>query len=321
MSTSNLPLVLLTSRMDATGEAILSPHVRMIVAPDNSATTLNMLARDAHGIIVRNPLPTDILDHAPHLLGIARHGTGLDMVPVSAATARGIPVSYVPGANSAAVAEYCFAAMLSLRRQLAASNASLRAANWAAARALSAGALELNRKTLGIVGFGQIGHRVATIGGMGFGMRVLTTTRRPGNLPNGILPVPIEELFELSDAIILCCPLTNETRGLVGASLLHRVKPTAILVNVARGAIIDDDALACALREGRLGGAAVDVFTAQPPPGNHPFFDLPNLIMTPHLAGLTRESMIEMSIWSATDMLCMLRGERPTYLANPEVYS
>lgn len=316
---ASLPLVLLTNPIDPAGEAILKPHARLLVAPDTSPATLNRLAGDAHGIIVRVHLPADIIDHAPQLVAIARHGAGLDMIPVAAATARRIPVSYVPGANAAAVAEYCFAAMLALRRRLVTADAVLRNDGWAAARAVSAGAGELGGKSLGIIGFGQIGRRVAAIGA-GFGMKVLTATRRPDALPEAVTPLSMEALFEQSDMIVLCCPLTPETRGIVNAALLARVKSGAILVNVSRGAVVVEAALIEALGNGRLAGAALDVFDTQPLPADHPYFARSNLLLTPHLAGLTDESMKEMSLRSAADMVSMLRGERPTCLANPEIY-
>jgi D-3-phosphoglycerate dehydrogenase len=243
------------------------------------------------------------------------------MVPVAAATARRIPVANVPGANAQAVAEYCFAAVFELSRRLALADQTVRAAGWAKARSLSDDALELREKTLGVIGVGNIGCRVAQIGRAGFGMTVLGTSRRPEMLPDGVVPAKIEALFERSDIIVLSCPLTDETRGLVGQDLLRRAKPAALLVNVSRGAVIDDHALADALRDGRLAGAALDVFTVQPLPADHPFFGLRNVLLTPHLAGLTKESMVRMSTVSAEEMVRILAGARPLNLVNPEIYA
>jgi D-3-phosphoglycerate dehydrogenase len=219
------------------------------------------------------------------------------------------------------VAEYCFAAIFCLLRKLNEADEVLRAQDWGSARQQVAAASELAGRTLGIVGVGKIGRRVAAIGGTGFGMKVIGATRTTRELPAGIAPARIDELFSRSDVIVLSCPLSEETRGLVNAKLLHRVKPTAILINVSRGAVIDQQAFVDALRLGRLAGAALDVFTVQPLRPGHPFFDLPNVLLTPHLAGLTRESMVAMSVASAREMLRILSGARPENLVNPEIYA
>jgi D-3-phosphoglycerate dehydrogenase len=316
---AELPLVLATNPLDPSGEAMLQGHARLLVAPDASPATLNRLVREAEGLIVRVALPPDIIDHAPRLRAIARHGAGLDMIPMAAATARRIPVAFVPGANAAAVAEYCFAALMQLSRRLGGIDAALRRDGWGAARQLADGAGELSGRTLGIVGFGNIGRRVAAIGA-GFGLRVMVHTPRPGLLPEGVLPAELPELFREADRIVLCCPLNEQTRGMVDAALLRQMRPGAVLVNVARGAVVDEAALADALRSGQLGGAALDVFTTQPLVPDHPFFGLPNLLLTPHIAGLTSDSLRQMSQGAVAEMLRMLRGERPHNFANPEIY-
>ncbi len=317
---ADLPLVLATNPLHPSGEAMLRGQARLLIAPEASPAMLNRLVQEADGLIVRVALPPDILDHAPKLRAIARHGAGLDMIPLAAATARRIPVAYVPGANAAAVAEYCFAALMQLSRRLGRIDGALRQEGWGAARQLADGAGEISGRTLGIVGFGNIGRRVAAIGA-GFGMRVLVHTPRPSLLPENVLPIGLPELFREADRIVLCCPLNEQTRGMVDAALLRQVRPGAVLVNVARGAVVDEAALADALRSGKLGGAALDVFTTQPLAAGHPFFDLPNLLLTPHIAGLTSDSLRQMSEGAVTEMLRMLRGERPHNLANPEIYN
>jgi D-3-phosphoglycerate dehydrogenase len=279
------PVVLLTDPIDPAGEAILAPQARIVTAPDAAAATLNRLARDAAGIVVRSQLPPDIVEHAPGLRGFVRHGVGVDLIPVAAATARRIPVANVPGANTDAVAEYCFAAVFELARRLGTVDRLHRTEGWATARALSAQATEIAGKTLGVVGVGNIGGRVARIGRLGFGMRVLGATRRPEMLPEGVEAASLQDLFAEADIIVLSCPLTDATRGLVNADLLRRAKPSAVIVNVSRGPVIDDTALAAALEEGRLGGAALDVHHVQPLPKEHAFFRLPNMLLTTHLAG------------------------------------
>lgn len=320
---TSLPLVLATNPLDPSGEAMLEGHARLLVAPDATPDTLRQLVREAEGLIVRVALPADLLDHAPRLRAIARHGAGLDMIPMAAATRRRIPVAYVPGANAAAVAEYCFAAFLELDRRLARIDTGLRRDGWQIARQQAEGAGELAGKVLGIVGFGNVGRRVAAIGA-GFGMQVLVHTPRPDSLPAGPLhtgprPSDLPGLFQRADRIVLCCPLTPQTQGMVNAELLRHVRPGARLVNVARGAVIDDDALIAALQNGRLAGAALDVFSSQPLAPDHAFLRQPNLLLTPHIAGLTMESLRQMSQGAAAEMLRMLRGERPLHFANPEI--
>src|SRR5690349_4076389 len=157
------PIVLITNAMHPDGEAILAPHVKMIVPPDARPETLREWAKDADGIIVRAKLPDDIVDHAPRLKGIVRHGVGLDFIPVAAATARGIAVANLPGSNTNAVAEYVISALMHLRRPLHRLDGSLRSDGWNAARPAADGFTELGTTMLGILGVGTIGRRIANV--------------------------------------------------------------------------------------------------------------------------------------------------------------
>ncbi|MCK1643048.1 hydroxyacid dehydrogenase [Bradyrhizobium sp. 157] len=311
------PIVLLTNAMHPDGEAILAPHVSLIVPPDARPETLREWASDADGIIVRAKLPDDIVGHAPRLKGIVRHGVGLDFIPVAAATARGIAVANLPGSNTNAVAEYVMSALMHLRRPLQRVDGRLRSEGWAASRAAADGLTELSGSVLGILGVGTIGRRIANITRDGFGMTVLGTSRRKGSLPAGIEEVSLEDLFARSDAIAVCCALTDETRGLVSRDLIGRMRPSAVLVNVSRGAVIETSALIDALRSRKIGGAALDVFEVQPLPSNDVLFDCPNLLLTPHTAGITATSGRAMAVGSAEEMLRILRGEQPLNLVNP----
>jgi D-3-phosphoglycerate dehydrogenase len=312
------PVVLLTNPMHADGEAILAPHVRIITAPDASPDTLRKWALEADGIIVRAKLPDDIVDHAPRLKAMVRHGVGLDFIPVAAATARGIAVANLPGSNTNAVAEYVMSALMHLGRPLYRLDARLRNEGWGAARPMADNLTELSGSTLGILGVGTIGRRIAQIARDGFGMKVLGTSRRKGSLPAGVEEVALDDLFARSDAIAICCALTDETRGLVNRDLLARMQPHAILVNVSRGAVIETPAIIDALRAGKIGGAALDVFDVQPLPSSDALFDCPNLLLTPHTAGITATSGRAMAVGSAEEMLRILRGEPPLNLVNPE---
>lgn len=318
--TTTKPRVLLTNPIHPELQAKLASQCELLLAPDPGFETLKRLAAEVDAIVVRAQLPPDLFDHTPRLRAVVRHGVGLDMIPVEAATARGIPVANLPGSNTQTVVEYCLAAMLHLRRGLATLDASLRRDGWAAARPLADRGVELAGATCGIVGVGAIGARLATVCNA-LGMNVLGLARRPDSLPAGVEAVDRQALFSRSDVVVLCCPLTEQTRGLVDAATVASMKPGALLVNVSRGPVIDTDAVLRALREGRLGGAALDVHDRQPLTGTEAVFDAPNLLLTPHVAGISDTSMRAMSEAAIATLFALLRGERPPNVVNPQVFS
>jgi len=313
------PKVLLTNPIHPDLLPVLQQHCEVVLAPDTTPATLARLVADVDGLVVRAQLSPDLFDHAPRLRAIVRHGVGLDMIPVEAATARGIPVANLPGSNTQAVAEYALAAMLHLRRGLAAIDTRMRSDGWAAARPLADRGTELGGSVCGIVGVGAIGRRVADIA-HGLGMRVLGLTRRAEGLPAHVQAVDKQQLFTQADVVVLSCPLTEQTRGLVDAATVAAMKPTALLINMSRGPVMDTAAVIAALREGRLGGAAMDVHDKQPLTGQEPVFDAPNLLLTPHVAGITATSMRAMSEGAVATVLALLRGERPANVVNPQVF-
>lgn len=314
------PIVYSTNALHPHGAALLAPQARLVIGPDTKDETLRAHVRQADAVIVRAKLPDDAFEGATRLKGVVRHGVGLDFIPVAAATARGIPVANLPGSNTQAVAEYVFSALFHLRRPLGRMDGDLRAKGWNPARGLADGTRELGGTTLGVVGLGAIGSRIAAIASGGFGMRVLGTSRS-GRAPAGVEVVDLPRLFADSDAIAIACPLTPETRGLIGTDLIGRMPPHGVLINPARGAIVDTPALVAALRDGRIAGAATDVYDAHPVPPDDGLFGLDGLLMTPHVAGITATSMRAMSIGAAEEVLRLLRGERPKNLVNPECYS
>lgn len=315
------PVVLLTNPIHPDAETMLAAYARPVTAPDPSAATLRAMVAEAEGLVVRVKLPDDILTGAPRLRGIVRHGVGLDMIPVAAATTRGIPVANLPGSNTQAVAEYVFAALFHLRRQVWRLDGGLRDDGWGAVRLIADGLSEIGGGTLGILGLGEIGGRVAKIGHHGFGMRVLGASRRGATLGGLVQAVDLDTLFAQSDAVVVACPLTEETRGLVDAGRIGRMRPGAVLINVARGPVVDTAALAAALHKGALAGAALDVFDVQPLLPDDPLLACPNLLLTPHVAGITQTSSRAMSVGAVEEMLRILRGERPRNLVNPEILS
>jgi D-3-phosphoglycerate dehydrogenase len=314
------PTVLCTLPIDPAGVALLAPLANVVVADNDRPETLRAAIGDADYLIVRTKLPDDLFDRPNRLLGVVRNGSGLDMIPVESATKHGIPVANVPGANAQAVVEYCIGSMLLLARRFAAMDQTLRKDGWAAARTITAGATELSGKTVGIVGLGAIGAELARLCAHGFGMRVLAHAKRRETIPSFAEPVEVDELVAQSDFISLNCPLTPETTHLIDERRLRLMKPTAYLVNAARGAVVDEAALVRALQERWIAGAALDVFTEQPLRADHPFLALDNVILTPHSAALTQESSRKMSAGAARQVLQLMAGERPEHLVNPEVW-
>jgi D-3-phosphoglycerate dehydrogenase len=315
--------VALTEAIEPVGMAILrEAGLEVIEGPggEQSPAALRALCAEAHAVIVRQKLPDDLATTCPKLLVAARHGVGVDLIPVEGCTAAGVLVTNVPGANADAVAEFVVAQMLAAARQLQAMHTRHLAEGWKPARAMAAQATELTGRTLGIVGVGAIGTRLAEIAHHGFRMRVLGHQRRREALPGFVSYADLPELFSESDYIALACPLTPETRGLASAALIARMKPTAWLCNVSRGGTVDEPALVRALQQGRIGGAALDVYAAQPLAAGHPLRDLPNTVLSPHVAGLSRESAMRMSQVATEEVVRVLRGQRPMNLINPEAW-
>ena len=319
MTNKPKPKVLLTNPIHPQLLALLQAHCEVIVAPDASPATIARLIADAEGLIVRAQLAPNVFDDAPCLRAVVRHGVGLDMIPVEAATARGIPVANLPGSNTAAVVEYCVAAMLHFRRRLALIDTRLRTEGWAAARPLADQATELRQSVCGIVGLGAVGAQLAGVAA-GLGMRVIGLTRRPGSMPPHVEAVSKQALFEQADVVVLCCPLNEQTKGLVDAATVALMKSTAILINVSRGPVIDTAAVLAAIKCGALGGAALDVHDQQPLTGQEPLFDCPNLLISPHVAGITATSLHGMSHGAVHTLIALLRGDKPANVVNPEVF-
>jgi (S)-sulfolactate dehydrogenase len=254
----------------------------------------------ADALIVRNRTRVDatLLAAAPVLKVVGRLGVGLDNIDVDACAARGIEVIAATGANAVSVAEYVICAAILLLRPVYASSAAVAAGHWPRA-ALSRGS-ELSGKTLGIVGFGTIGRLTGRLG-RALGMRVLASDAQ---IPDDAEiwtaettdPHTLDSLLALADVVSLHVPLTTATRHLIDAGRLAQMKRGAILVNSARGGVVDEDALAAALRLGHLGGAALDVFEREPLAEGSLLAGCPNLLVTPHIAGVTVESNLRVSM-------------------------
>ncbi|GAB4447933.1 MAG: hypothetical protein OHK0015_52330 [Chloroflexi bacterium OHK40] len=268
----------------------------------------------AHALIVRNQtrVTARLLDAAPQLRVVGRLGVGLDNIDLAAARQHGAVVVFARSSNAIAVAEYVFAAMFEAARRLAAATADVRAGGWD--RQGFTG-YELYGKTLGIVGLGDIGGRLARRA-QAFGMRVLASDPQvtPSSLlvaEFGVELVSLEHLLGAADFVSLHVPLVPATAGLLNRERLALMKPGAWLINTARGGVIDEAALAEALRAGRPGGAALDVRASEPPGADDPLAGLPNLILSPHIAGITAESNQRTATMVVNDVLRVLDGQAP----------
>jgi D-3-phosphoglycerate dehydrogenase / 2-oxoglutarate reductase len=298
----------------------LAEHVDIITPADAQPATLREAARDAHAMIVRLPLPDDIFDYAPQLLGVIRCGVGMDVIPVAAATQKGIIAANVPGMNANAVAEYCVMSMLNLLRRPERADRELRADGWDKSRARATQVRELGARTAGIIGFGAIGSRLAHILHFGFGARVMAVSSRPHALPQWVEPVELGALVADADFVVPCVPYVPATRHLLSASLIEKMRETAFVVNASRGEMIDQAALVEALRTGRIAGAALDVFEGKTLTAGHALTKLDNVLLTPHVAGHTTEALVKNSTQAVDETLRVLAGERPLNFVNPEVW-
>jgi D-3-phosphoglycerate dehydrogenase / 2-oxoglutarate reductase len=270
---------------------------------------------DVHAVLLRTAkLTAGDIERAGSLRVIARHGVGVDNVDVEEAMRRGIPVLITPSANLRSVAEHVFALALAVSRNLIPSDRSVREGRFAERERLVG--RELFGATIGIVGLGRIGAEVARIAAGGFGMRVLG--HDPGLSREEIRARGAEPVGELAgllgacDLVTVHVPLSGETRGLIGREELASMRPGAVLIQASRGGVVDEDALADALRSGHLSGAGIDVYGLEPPPEDHPFFGLENVVLTPHSAALTEQAMRRMALDAARGILDVLAGADPS---------
>jgi glyoxylate reductase len=271
--------------------------------------------RDADAVLA---LLTDRFDaavfgQAPRLRVVANMAVGYDNVVAQDAKTAGVWVTNTPGVLAETTADFAFALLLAAARKVVESERDTRSGGWRTWSPTAFLGTDVHAATLGIVGLGEIGREMAKRAA-GFGMRVLATTRtpRPGDKSTlGVEHVPLETLLAESDFVSLHVPLTAETRGLMGTENLGRMKPTAVLINTARGPIVDQDALVKALREGVIGGAALDVTDPEPLPLEHPLFELPNVTITPHIASASVATRSRMAEMAAANIIAVLRGETP----------
>jgi D-3-phosphoglycerate dehydrogenase len=260
-------------------------------------------AHDPVAIIVRyGAVGAEAMDAAPSLRVISKHGSGTDTIDKAAAKARGIEVRAAVGANAAAVAEHALALLLACAKSVVPLNARMHAGHWDKATHKS---VELNGRTIGLVGLGAIGLRFARMCDA-MGMQVIGFDPFAKDVPAFVRTVDLDTLWRESDAISLHCPLTPENRGLVNATTLARCKHGVLLVNTARGGLVDEAALLQALATGQVAAAGLDSFAAEPMAAPHPFHGVPNLVLSPHIGGVTTDAYVNMGVGAARNVLDVL---------------
>ena len=278
------------------------------------------LAREAEGVLnCYAKMTARVIESLTRCKIIARYGIGVDNVDLSAATKARILVTNVPDYCVDEVSDHALTLLLALARQVVSADRAMKAGAWDVVA--HAGIRRLRGHTLGLLGFGKIAKALASkVQPLGMKVIVYDPYLEPAAIAaHGAEAANFERLLAEADAISIHVPLSPETRNLIGERELARMKPTAFLINTSRGGIVDEQALAVALKEDRLGGAALDVLSVEPPPADHPLRQAPNIILTPHLAFYSRESVIELQTKAAEEVMRALRGEPPRSPVNPEV--
>lgn len=296
--------------------------MEVIEPPDTTLDALRQVIARADAVLVRDSLPADLIDMAPHLCVIANHGTGTDKIAVAHAAELGIPVVYTPSANVRAVAEHALMLMLATARQTLQADAATRKGHWRFK--YEQPMVSLCGKTLGIVGLGRTGRILCGMVTQALGMQVVVwSPSLPADeaLPPGARRATrLDDLLAVADVVSLHRPLRPDTRHTLDAAALRRMKRGAIVINTSRGGLVDETALADALRDGHLFGAGLDVFETEPLPAGAIVADLPNVVLTPHVAGSAQEALQATATQCAEQIIAVLSGQPPPHMVRPEVW-
>ena len=307
--------------LDVEKEVLAPVGADVVPAPDAHQATLVALAHDADAILTCfAPVTAPVVEAAHKCLVISRYGVGVDNIDVEAASRNGIIVAYVPDYCVDEVADHALALLLALNRRLPQFDAEVKQGLWGKTHT-GLPIFRLRECTLGLIGFGRIGQALCRKA-LALGLRVLAydpylPTASVQGL--GAHPVDLPTLLRESDFVSVHAPLTPETRGLLGEKEFQQMKPTAFLINCARGPIVDQDALLKALRERWIAGAGLDVLAQEPPPPESPLLSLDNVLITPHVAYLSRQSLHELLVRTAGAVAAVLTGRRPQHIFNPQV--
>jgi len=312
--------------------ALLEKSAEVVRPKDTSREAFLEALREVDGIIARKiEIRAEEMNHAPRLKVIARHGVGVDSVDLEEATKGGILVTYTPGANRESVAELTVAFMVCLARRIPQAQAAMQAMPkgelgqfTALLNRFNLTGIDLEGKSLGIIGTGRIGSTVARKCIAAFDMKVKGYDPYVSAEIMNSLGVKkekrLEDMLPSIDLLTIHCPLTTETKGMVGKRELTLMKKSAYVINTARGGIVDEKALYEALLSGQIAGAALDVWELEPPDPADPLLNHPNVLATPHYAGTTEESLYRCGMTVVEEVLTTLQGKRPKYPVNPEVW-
>jgi D-3-phosphoglycerate dehydrogenase len=304
--------------LDPERAILAAAGAEIVVADSGDEDELVDLSSHADAILTNwKPVTARLLAHATRCTTVARYGVGLDNIDVAAATELGIVVTNVPDFCVEEVSDHALALVLALSRRIVDFAGQTRSGGWD--NKAFGDMHRLSGQTLGLIGFGRIARRVAGKA-RPFGYRVLaySPSLTPGN-HDGVTAATFEQVLRSSDVVSLHAPATPSTRNMIGESELAMMRPGSLLVNTARGALVDEDALRRALMEGRLGGAGLDVMDEEPPPPDHPLRSTPGVVMTPHASFYSVESVRELQETAADNVAAVLGGRLPRTVVNPDV--
>ncbi len=321
-----MPSVFITRSLPEEALRIARAATEVEVWPEEMPPTYEVLLEKVAEIdgllcLLTDRIDANLLDHAPNLRVVSQMAVGYDNIDVAACTARGIPVGNTPGVLTETTADLAFALLLAAARRIVEADGYTRAGCWRTWSPMLLAGQDVHHATIGIVGMGRIGYAMARRAS-GFDMRILYSHPRRYELVElelGAQYVELNELLAASDFVSLHTPLTPATHHLIGAEQLARMKPTAILINTARGAVVDQNALYAALTEGRIAAAGLDVFEQEPVPSDNPLLQLNNVVALPHIGSASVATRTRMAVLAADNLVAGLQGRPLPHSINPEV--
>ena len=318
--------VAVTRKIPESGLELLRSFGEVVVWPEQLPPNREQLVELAHGAdgllsLLTEPIDGALLDQLPTVKVVSNFAVGFDNIDVKACTRRGIAVCTTPDVLTDTTADFAFALLMAAARKVVASAESVKRGEWRTWEPLGYLGKDLAGATLGLIGMGRIGAAVARRSS-GFGMNVIysdTVDRPDVERELGARRVEVDELYSSSDFISIHVPLTPQTKGMISSAQLSAMKRSVVLVNTSRGPVVDNDALADALEAGEIWAAALDVTDPEPLPADHRLINLPNCIVTPHVASATEATRSSMSELAARNVMAVLSGEEPPRCLNPEV--